>query len=429
MNKKAVAWLYQQLPELVAQGVISAECAARLKEHYGAVRETAGTKTLLLVFGVLGVLLLGLGIILLIAHNWEQLSRVQRLGLAVGLLIAAQACAGCVLWFKSDSRVWRESAATLLMLTVGAVLALTGQTYHLIDDTDAFMLTWMLLSLPVVYVLDSATAAALYVSGITAWSSNQYGLDRQLVWVLFALLLPYYRQVLLNYRQANATVILSWVMLGCFYLIFGIACMDYLQQLWPLAYSALFAATYLLGVWLNNQQLSRRLPFAAAGWAGTLGLAFLLTFNDIWRHLAADWHEVQPLYYVLAAVLVLLTGGNWLLYKQKKQINLGIALLPCSTAIAYVLLRYDAGGLAAAALLNGYLLGLSIWMIVIGVRRQQLGSVNLGMLMIVALIVARFFDFEISFVARGIVFVLAGLGFLAANLILWRRKARWQHEK
>jgi hypothetical protein len=62
--------------------------------------------------------------------------------------------------------------------------------------------------------------------------------------------------------------------------------------------------------------------------------------------------------------------------------------------------------------------------IAIGVRRQQLATVNLGMLVVALLVVVRFFDSDLGFVARGLGFIIVGLGFLAANVVLsWRLRA------
>jgi len=36
---------------------------------------------------------------------------------------------------------------------------------------------------------------------------------------------------------------------------------------------------------------------------------------------------------------------------------------------------------------------------------------------------ARFFDSGFGILARGVVFILLGIGFLAANMVIWRRKA------
>jgi hypothetical protein len=46
------------------------------------------------------------------------------------------------------------------------------------------------------------------------------------------------------------------------------------------------------------------------------------------------------------------------------------------------------------------------------------------MLLLGILALFRFFDDEFSFLARGIGFILVGGGFLAANLLILRRRAR-----
>ena len=431
MNKKAVAWLYQQLPELVAKGIIPPESVERLKEHYGSVADNTGNRTFLLVFGVIGALLVGLGIILILAHNWAQLTKLHRLLISVGLLVTAQIIAGSVLWFKKSNMVWREAAATLLMLMVGASLALVGQTYHLVEDMDAFLLTWMLLSLPLLYLMNSVAVAVLYFIGVTAWSGDQYGLSKQFVWILFGLALPYYWGLLADRRQANATIILSWVLTICFYFVFGAAFSHYLHWLGLLIYSALFAITYLIGVlWFNQEDSSWRMPFKTVGLTGSIALPFILTFKDVWSHMALGRH-LEPLltYGLAAALLVVVLGGNHMLLKQNKQENMRFSLIPCVIGAAYLVHFYDASGTGATIILNGYMLWLSISIMATGVRNQSLGVVNLGMLMIVVLIVARFFDIDVSFVVRGIAFVLVGLGFLVANIVLLRRRAGWQHEK
>jgi len=86
-------------------------------------------------------------------------------------------------------------------------------------------------------------------------------------------------------------------------------------------------------------------------------------------------------------------------------------------------------GLAAAetagtvqALMNLYVLGLGVALIGLGVRDRRLGVVNLGMLVTAALVIARFFDRDLSFVLRGLAFIAVGIGFLATNVMLIRRK-------
>jgi hypothetical protein len=57
-----------------------------------------------------------------------------------------------------------------------------------------------------------------------------------------------------------------------------------------------------------------------------------------------------------------------------------------------------------------------------GLRENRLGVVNAGMLMLSALIITRFFDSDLSFVVRGLAFIVVGIGFFATNTVLIRRK-------
>ena len=56
-----------------------------------------------------------------------------------------------------------------------------------------------------------------------------------------------------------------------------------------------------------------------------------------------------------------------------------------------------------------------------GIRSNNLAVINTGMLMLAILIIARFFDSDISFIIKGLVFIIVGIGFLVTNAILARR--------
>ncbi len=71
---KLIQWLEKELPVLETDGVVSSETAGRLK-NYNAENTESGTHWVVVAFAVLGSLLIGSGIILLFAHNWEDLSR------------------------------------------------------------------------------------------------------------------------------------------------------------------------------------------------------------------------------------------------------------------------------------------------------------------------------------------------------------------
>ncbi|MFN8352076.1 MAG: DUF2157 domain-containing protein [Flavobacteriales bacterium] len=64
--------LSEALPELLRDGLLTPEQVERIRARYHAGSEQAGNRQLL-VFALLGSLLVGLWIILIIAHNWDDL--------------------------------------------------------------------------------------------------------------------------------------------------------------------------------------------------------------------------------------------------------------------------------------------------------------------------------------------------------------------
>jgi hypothetical protein len=60
------------------------------------------------------------------------------------------------------------------------------------------------------------------------------------------------------------------------------------------------------------------------------------------------------------------------------------------------------------------------------VRSHGLGVMNAGMTILSALILCRFFDADIGFVARGVAFIVIGAGFLLANLMMLRKRGAAQ---
>ena len=76
----------------------------------------------------------------------------------------------------------------------------------------------------------------------------------------------------------------------------------------------------------------------------------------------------------------------------------------------------------AIILINLYVLTIGILMIREGAKQDNLGILNYGLLVITALVICRFFDTDLSFVFRGMLFVLVGAGFFAANY--WMLKKR-----
>ena len=62
-----------------------------------------------------------------------------------------------------------------------------------------------------------------------------------------------------------------------------------------------------------------------------------------------------------------------------------------------------------------------------GSKQSHLGVLNLGLLVIALLVICRSFDTELTFVVKGILFVLVGAGFFAANWLMIKKGNETSH--
>jgi hypothetical protein len=417
--------------------VVDGETAARISGHYGEAPQASGSRIAVTVFTILGALLVGAGIILLLAHNWESLSRGVRAVLSFLPLLAAQAIALVVRRRPAPSRGALEGAALFLALTVAASIALVGQTYHIYGDLGRFLLAWSLLMLPVIYLFRSTSVFVLYLACVTGWCGFMRAEEHEtiLYWVLFLAALPHF---ILEARQARHSIatMLGGLGLSIAVVVGASIRLDWdWSGLWIVQYSAVFAALYLAGAyWFGEGASGSRKPLRNLGALGIGVLSFVFTFEDVWRHLD-NYHgyhrfSMEPLYariggslVEITAFLVLAIVLGVLLVRRRQFAPLALGVFPILAVAGYSLAFHDAGQLSVV-LFNVYSFGAGVFLLISGIRGGKLGTANWGLIWMMAILVSRFLDLDISFVAKGVVFILLGTGFLVTNLILSKKLRR-----
>src|SRR5882762_633383 len=250
-NRRAIRWLRSQLPELVASGVISSENADAIDRHYGPAESR--TNFGFIILATVGAALVGAGIILLIAHNWDDLSRATRTVIAFIPLLIAQALVVFVLMRRNESRPWREAVAVFDVAAVATAISLISQTYQIQGSFAEFMRVWLLLSIPIVYLLRTTLGAVVYVIGTVVWLFSRWGFfsreaNPMLFWVLLLLVVPYFLIRFRNDRDSRETATLAIALTIAAVFGLGSTAEFAKADMGGIAFAGLFAAIYLCGI-------------------------------------------------------------------------------------------------------------------------------------------------------------------------------------
>ena len=75
-----------------------------------------------------------------------------------------------------------------------------------------------------------------------------------------------------------------------------------------------------------------------------------------------------------------------------------------------------------AILVNMLIFALGVVTVKIGADKFHFGVLNYGLLIIAALVTCRFFDTDMSFVLRGLLFVGVGVGFFLTNYYMLKKQ-------
>ena len=193
------------------------------------------------------------------------------------------------------------------------------------------------------------------------------------------------------------------------------------------AYVTLLALYFLVGSlpFFRQKRYSKN-PFIVIGTLGTIGLFLAFTFQGYWEEVILDRMDWSLLLMnqefwvslLLIAVTVLLLfklrrGSPW---KKLSPVPLGFLVFVPVFFLGY---NYPLLGMVLS---NIFVMGIGIFYIWRGNRQNKLGLLNLGLMTITVLIICRFFDLDISFVTRGLLFVMVGVGFFIANYQLIKKR-------
>ncbi|WP_350284297.1 DUF2157 domain-containing protein [uncultured Croceitalea sp.] len=413
----------RELSELLEQNIITSDTAQKITAYYHT-KEEAKPNRLFTIFGVLGALLSGLGVILIIAHNWDEMPKnLKTIFAFLPLIIGQISCAYS--FIKKKGGAWIESSATFLILSVGATISLVSQIYNIPGNFSNFLLVWIAITAPLMYLLRSNIAVLLHLVLITWYACELgYGYRSPMPWwylPLLAWVVPYYIRLQKQEAQSNIAGVLNWLLPLSPIIVLGTFTSGDISSF--LMYLGLFGLLYNLGELpqFKNQKL-RRNGYTVMGSLGTITILMVLTFEWFWKDATRDSYEQINI--MLTSIPFLAAFAVLIYVHLKKHVKTFNLFQYAFLVVGILYLTNHLGYIHNIILTNILVAALGLFAIRIGINKSSYAILNYGLLTITVLIVCRFFDTNLDFIIRGILFISVGAGFFFANYLLLKKQRK-----
>ncbi|MEI7899815.1 MAG: DUF2157 domain-containing protein [bacterium] len=444
MSTREMRWLEREVKVWENEGLVDAATAERLTARYAAAAAES-TSWGRVIFGVLGALLVGLGIIALLAANWGDIPRGVRAGIAFAPLTFCVGLYGLGVRRGWDSRAFFEPVGVFWGLSIGAGIALISQTYHIPGEVETFVFTWMVLLLPVLYATRALAAVAGYYVGLLVWVSlaQLAGGVGLFYWPMALLAVPVIRAVRRESAAGIRANLMLWSAALCSTAALGVTLEKSLPGLWMVIYTGAFSTLFLHG--MRSERSTGTLwqkPLSTLGACGLGVVLYLLIFEWPWHEIGFQhWREDTSAHawatgfdyglgiaLPVAAAFLLVLVGRGLSKRAWRGESMAPVCLACAwgaapfvTAAAYAVATYAQSDATSSAIMMVYLAGLGLATLGEGLAERRLLRVNAGTVILLGVILGKFFCSDVSFTVKGVSFIVCGCLFLGTNLLFSRR--------
>jgi uncharacterized membrane protein len=425
-------WLKTEVAQWKAEGLVDDALAQRILARYPDATERGWGR---IIFSALGAVLVGLGVILFFAYNWQAIPKVAKLALVFGALTAAHGSAMVLARRTDASRAQVEGMHALGTMLFGAGVWLVAQIYHIDEHYPNAFLVWSLGALALAWAMPSLVQALLALFLISFWAgvevfefhSPMHGAP--LLVVLGLLPLAWWRR---------SAALMFWALAVLFVVTAFAAGGIRLEALFALLFM-MGAAAFIGGAAAEANEVRRAdAPLRAVGMFVVLGIGYALSFPRVARALGDVNFDNKPglvIYFVVAGVALLAaiaaaavsfsrgalaqidTYRRW----QLALVGIGLAIV---LWVTFSHGRVD--GWAISLPFNGIALGLAALLILEGSAHLKPRLVAAGCLIFALVTVSRYTDLFSSLLVRAAVFVALGAGLFFVGSFYTRQRRRAQ---
>ncbi|HAN09844.1 MAG TPA: hypothetical protein DCP90_04440 [Clostridiales bacterium] len=411
------------LKELTDNQVIDEGQAEKIKIYYQKKKEDSNIA--MVILSVIGVILIGLGIILVFAHNWYQIPKFIKLGISIFILIIAQVIFFVNIHKKKTSLLAVEGSSIFLAIISAATIALISQIYHIQGSFEDFMFAWMIMILPIPYIYGSALTGILYMIGITIWANGYqasiFDFDSKANIIMYLLIIPF----VLNFITKNIYALRErFVELVLF--------ITMIINLYQLSYNesniinSVIVFNSILVVILFMSSFFKRLNLNLTKVLAQITIVFQMLIMAFQKHNYNNelMRSNQNLFSDIASLLIILIALiGFYYFVRKKEYE---KLLYASTPVLLILGNYGFDTKYATDIsfyiINIYLIVIAVCLIITSNKTNNLLKLNAGLVITIILIFKWFADMGFGIIERAIGFIAVGAFLIVINLKILKKK-------
>ena len=435
--------------KIESKGFVSAESAAKIRKYIRSEESPVRWELFLILGGLLGAISISAGVFAIISHNWYDYPKHLK-----GVFSIVPALVGIffyyrMLFFHKDSKVWVEASSLFLMLMIGASISLVAQTYQMDGDFYKFIKVWLFLTIPLFYLARASGIAFFYLlfalllfsdfSRVVIGYRAVEAADEVNYWFWFFfiaflphLYLSFNTKSKIQGVRATYLVLLTYFVLGLA-LVFSV---DSNYILWALVYQVgvyLLSKRYMSGsFWFFHRPLEWLTAIGVCitllGLSNETVFSFAFAFDSFFN--AEYWEAGEWYYFILLLVVGAGVYFNYFKFKEKfGEVNLLIVFAPLFIIFMIVIDEYTTSWWWITLPMNLYILFIGIVTMVNGSEEGKFLKMLGGLLLIAILIYIRYFDNDLSFISKGLLFIIFGGMFFLINMFVKEKVEQIERHK
>lgn len=419
--------LLKQADLWVKDGLISEEQRIHILERYPVESHTDWSKNLV---AIIGALLIGVGIISLVAYNWNEITKPLKIFLGFIPLIGSILFVGWTV-LKSKTPLL-ETSIIALGLSIMIALAISSQVFQLQGNIKQFILLCLVLWAPAL-LLSRSLAGALFTAALVFILSLSFVftsiesiyLDNTALFLFFASLLPFVVGLLRAFVDGKLDPALIWV--GGLAFVFSNVLFfqdfffrDGILVLTLLGMGSVFSLAGNIGK-LKSREIWKGSMGHFSIMGGVLSLTILpfLTYADMWKSFISEpilqqyytHSELWFLLFITVSLCSLFFGIIEILKRGEIKPFLFLSPIVCILMpLGSALKDWDINFTAITVIANLFTLALGVfWLLDKATRKFRVMG---GSILILILLNLRFFEADFPLFIKGTAFLISGILFV-----------------